>query len=573
MRLTFPAIAAALLCCLSCVEVNTELGGSLIPVDQTYTIHPTVAELPYGSLYQKTADSLSGYSQTRITIGAIRDGKYGLSTRSCALTLVPEADTLDFGNVKAAKILSFHFAAALDTVSISNESQRHIIQNVRVHSLSEPMRPGRDYNSNGNTIKVDYSKSIVKGNPTIDGADSLRFDFTEEYARRFLAITQEDLQDFSKYNKKIPGIHISTDEPLGEGGRINIFDLQVGYDSDVQYVTGNYAMLDMLCDYDYDGKPEKDTAFFFAFGLMDFTDLDSLFTNSSRGSYPEYCLNLTGHESAALAGPAEEEIAIEGGGGLKPVVSAIELKHLAESLILEKGGDPTGAVINKASLVFPFRFPDDWRDMDRYPYMLSPTCRIRQTDSTVVYGGLTDASSSDENQGEVNRSTLCYAPDITYHLQELLKINETPVSGESENDKLKRRKLLAGEYDIWLIITAHEVIKSSSSSSSSMSDYYQYLMYQQYYNNMYYGGYGGYGGYGYGGYGYGGYGGYGYDSYSNYYNYYLMASLYANQGTTESTQDMVDKDRYYCAALYGPKCTTASKRPRFELTFSLPRQD
>ncbi|MBR5906334.1 MAG: hypothetical protein IKZ51_07790 [Bacteroidales bacterium] len=573
MKFYFPAIAAALFCCLSCVEIDSELGGNLIPTDQTYTIHPVEANLPYGSLLQLPADSLSGYSQTRITIGAIRDGKFGLTTRESAFTLVPVRDTLDFGNLAAAKVVRFHFAAKLDTVSVSDESQRHIIQNVRVHELSEPMKAERDYNCNGNTLSVNYDKTIAKGTPTINGTDSLSFDFTEEYARRFLSITQEDLKDFKKYCKKIPGIHLSTDKPLGDGGRINIFDLQVGYDSEVQYVTGNYAMLDLLCDYDNDGKPEKDTAFFFVFGLMEFTDVDSLFTNSTRGSYPEFSLNLTGHESRGLAGKADEEIQVEGGGGIKPVISALELKHLSESLIIDAGGDPKGAVINKASLIFPFRFPDDYRDMDKYPYMLSPTCRIRQNDTTLVFAVLTDASSSDENQGIVNRSTLRYEPDITYHLQELLKINEEPVSGESDNDKLKRRKLLGGEYDIWLTINAHEVTKTSSSSSSSLSDYYQYLMYQQYYNNMYYGGYGGYGGYGYGGYGYGGYGGYGYDSYSNYYSYYLMASMYANSGTSESAQDVLDKDRYYNAVLCGPNYPDKSLRPLFKLTFSLPNKE
>ncbi len=575
MKFYFPAIAAALLCCLSCVEIDSGLGGNLIPVDQTYTIHPKETLLPYGSIRMALTDSLSGYSQTRITVGAVRDGQFGLTTRSCAMTLVPVTDTLDFGNISAARVQRFHFAAAFDTLSVATLDQSHIIQNVRVHELAEPVRPGRDYDCNGSNVKVDFGKSIVRGCPTMDGADSLCFDFTEEYARKFLTITQEDLGDFNRYCRKIPGIHISTDKPVGQGGRINMFELQMGYDSQVKYVVGNYAMLTLRCDYDYDGVAEKDTAFFFAFGLMNFTNVDSLFTNVTRGSYPEYALNLTTHETRALAGNAGEEILVEGGGGLKPVVSALSLKHLAEDMIAAEGGDPSTAVINKASIVMPFRFPADYRDMDKYPYMLSPTCRIRQNDTTVVFAGLTDASSADENQGTVNRSTLRYAPDITYHMQELLKIHETPVAGESEADAVKRKKLLGGEYDIWFIITAHEVTESTS-SDSSLSDYYQMLAYQSYYNSMY-GGYGGYGyggyGYGYGGYGYGGYGGYGYDPYTNYYSYLMMAQ-YANQSSTSTTaSDVLDKDRYYCGYLYGPKYSDASLRPQFKLTFSLANKE
>ena len=185
-----------------------------------------------------------------------------------------------------------------------------------------------------------------------------------------------------------------------------------------------------------------------------------------------------------------------------------------------------------------------------------------ENDTTVVFAGLTDASSSDENQGAINRSTLVYEPDVTYHLQELLKINESPVAGEASTAAVRRAKLLGGEYDIWLIITAHETV-TTESSTSQLNDYYNMLAYQNYYNSMY----GGYGGYGYG-YGYGSYG-YGYNSYSNYYSMMMLASLYGSTGTSTSTTDMLDKDRYYSGTLYGPLWEDASLRPRLELTFSL----
>lgn len=576
MKYPVLAFAAALACCVSCVNIDPEMGANLIPVDQTYTIHLAQTSLPEGSIYTSLTDSLSGYSQTRITIGALRDEAFGLTSRNCVLTLVPSSPGIDLGNASAAKILGFHFAAALDSVSVASVDQSPIIQQVRVHSLSEPINPGRDYDCLGSSIKIDRSKSIVKGTPTINGSDSLSFDFTEEYARRFLSLTPEDLSNFDKYTKKIPGIHLSTDAPSGIGGRINIFDLQVGYSKNSKYVTGNYARLHLMCDYDKDGKPEKDTAFNFVFGLAEFTDMDSLFTAVDRGKYPEYALNLTEHESRSLSGKVSETIPIEGGGGLKPVISALSLKHLAEDLIRAKGGDPSAAVINKASLIFPFPFPEDYRDMFKFPQVLTPVCRIRQSDTLVTFAGLTDASASDENQGEINRSTLVYEPDITYHMQELLKISESAAGTELEN--VRTRRLLGGEYDIWFIITAHETV-TTETGSSSMSDYYQMLAYQNYYNNMYYGGYGGYG-YGYGGYGYGGYGGYGYpgygygyNSYSNYYNMMMLANMYGSSDSSTSTQDMLDKDRYYCGTLYGPTYSDASLRPRLELTFSLPNSE
>ncbi len=572
MKHTLPAILAALLCCVSCIDINPEIGGNLVPMDQRYSVFPREALLPAGSISTKLTDSLSGYSQSRITIGAIRDGVFGLTRRSSTFTLVPVLDTLDFGNAAAAKVVRFHFAAAADSASVASRDQAYILQQVRVHSLSAPVDPGLDYNCLGTSVSADKSVSIAKGTPIINGTDSLSFDFTEEYARRFLSLTQSDLEDFKAYSKKIPGIIISTDDPAAEGGRINIFQLQVGYDSSDEVVYGNFAKLHLKCDYDYDGVPEKDTTFNFIYGLPDFTDVDSLFLNSSRGQFPEYALNLTEHESASMEGVAGQTVSIEGGGGLKPVISALELKHLAESMIRAEGEeDPSNAVVNKASLIFPFPFPADYRDMFKFPQVLSPTCRIRQNDSLVTFASLTDAASSDENQGEINRSTLCYEPDITYHLQEILKIHETPEEGETAADVTKRRKLLSGEYDIWLVITAHETV-TTSSSTSEINDYYKMLSYQNYYNSMYYGGYGGYGGYGYGGYGYGGYGGYGgyYNPYSNYYSMMMYSQMYGAAGSSSSKQDMLDKDRYYCGTLYGPEYPDASLRPRLEFTFSLP---
>lgn len=569
MKFKFTALAAALFCLASCVDVESGLGESLIPLDQTYKIYPTSMPIPAEALSARLADSLSGYSQNRITIGAIRDEAFGLTTRASALTLIANYKQLDFGNKAAAKIRGFHFAAQADTISVAQRGQEHILQNVRGYAVSEYIDPRTSYDCNNaaGNVKVDFGKSIIKGSPVINGSDSLSFDFTDEFARRFLDITQKDLDSVQVFTRHFPGIYLTTDAPAGNGGRINIFNLQLGYDSDYGTVMGNYAELKLTLDYDNDGKAEKDTSFFFIFGLTETMTVDSLLDNYTRGSYPEYALNITGHETRAKQGTPTDKIAIEGGGGLKPVVSALGIKHMAEKLISEKGGKPTEAVINKASLVFPFEFPDDYRDMYKFPVMLSPTCRMR-SGSTVSFASLTDASSSDENQGDINRSTLRYSPDITYHVQELLKINETPVPGETETQKARREMLLSGQYDVWFIIMANEVTTTTNQSNNDMSDYYQYLAYQSYYNNMY-GGYGGYGGYGYGGYGYGGYGGYGYDSYSNYYSY-MLASMYASSNaTTTSSETKLDKDRYYCAALNGPDYPDSSLRPTFELTFSL----
>ena len=165
--------------------------------------------------------------------------------------------------------------------------------------------------------------------------------------------------------------------------------------------------------------------------------------------------------------------------------------------------------------------------------------------------GLTDSSSSDENQGDVNRSILNYAPDITYHMQELLKIDRDDL------ENARTQNLLRGEYDIWLLIMANEQITTTTSGNQDLSDMYNYLAYQSYYNSMYGGGYYGYG--------YGGYGSY----YSNYYNYSMMAAYAASSSTSTSNVVMLDKDRFYKAELNGPESTTG-RVPVLELTFAVP---
>jgi len=539
MNLKFLASAcAAACCCVSCVIVDYKLGGSVIPIDQTYKIH--TAEEPIKAISMEFPDSLSGYSQTRITIGAIRDEHFGLTTRASLVSIVPMYDTLDFGT--DPKVKKFHFAASQDTVNCLYESQRYSLQNVKVYPLLEPIR-----NYDITTPVAHGSNLICKGTPVIDGKDSLSFDFTADYASQFLTITQEELDSLDLYLKRFPGIYLETDVPYGNGGRINCFNLQLGYDSSYYTLTDSFASLTVETMYD-SWTSRKDTTFYFYFSPAENYDIDSLLTNSSTGSFPQYCMNLASHETRSMSGPAKDIVYIEGGGGLKPRIPAVQLKNLADSIITAAGADPKNVVINKATIVLPFEFPENYKDMDFFPYVLSPTCRI-MTDTSAVFIGLTDASNSSENQGDIDRSNLQFAPDITYHLQELLKIKDT--------DETKKKRLENGSYDIWLLIEANEVTTTSSSSSdtSDLSEYYQYLAYQSYYNSMY-------GGYGYGS---------SSSSYSNYYTYMMMAQMYGSSGSTQTTTQMLDKDRYYYGHLNGP-AMVGGRVPELQITFSVPNE-
>ena len=555
MKTRFLAWGAALLCCISCIDTNTTLGGNFVPAAETYTFH--TAEIPLEGISMQMADNLSGYSDSRITFGAIRDPEYGLTTRAAAFSLVPLFEG-DFDMGKNPVFHAFHFAVLRDTLSVQRPDQANILQKVRVYELASALDPETDANCNKPIAHLD--KTISRGTPVYGGTDSLSFNFNEEFGKKYLQITADDVKDMKTYLSKFPGIYLEADEPDGEGGRINLLKLQMGYDKQNKLVTGNIATLSYSAEF---GGVRKDTTLPFYFGAPDFFDVDSLFkaygVSPNTGTFPQYALNVTGQSTRDRAGDAGDKIWIEGGGGLKPVISARSLKQQMEEAIAAAGGNPRDAVINKATLVFPFEFPEDYEEMVFWPYRLSPTCRV-VSDTGTSFMGLSDSSSEQENQGDINRSLLVYAPDVTFHLQEILKVDE------SQPDKASTKYFAAGNYDIWLLVMAKEKVTNVSATSEETQQMLDYYAYNSYYNDgLYGGGYGGYG-YGYGGYGYGGYG-----YYSNYMNYSMWAQQ-ARQVQTSTTQSVkLDKDRFYCAALLGPQSTT--KVPTLKLTFALPNED
>lgn len=551
----------ALALCISCVDVDPQLGGDLIPTESRYKMFS--AEIPIDEVQMKMADSLSGFSSTRITIGAVRDEDFGLSTRGCAMTLVPLMDTVNFGKVQSIK--HFRLTAAPDSISVSQKGQEHILQNVYVRELNSGLDYSALIDASDEKGQIQYgSASIVKGTPIINGTDSLTLDFTDDYAWKYVNYLNgkilSDSLTFDAFLKDMPGIWIETDTPAGNGGRINNFKLQMGYNSSYYYLEDNYGEISVNSIFN-EQTGAVDTTFYFYYGALKYYGTSTLLSDYSSGTFPQYAFNVSKHSSRDKAGSAEDMLYVEGGSGLKPVISATSLISIAKKCIadsLEAHGLDAAlaekAVINKATIVLPFEMPEDYTRIDEYyPPRLSPTCRI-VTDSTSTFMGLTDASSSSENQGDINRGiqTLdgdtygSYSPDITYHMQQLIRLGE-----DNEN-------IAKGNYDIWMLIMKSVTTTSSSSSSSSdLSEYYQYLAYQNYYNSMY------------GGYGYGSYGSYGSNYYSNYYSYMLAAMYASGSSSTTSTSFQLDTGDYYDAILCGPE---SSRVPTLRISFSVPQK-
>jgi len=553
MKLRFSAslLAAGISCFCACVDIDTTLGGNFIPENVRYTMVTNMSFPIDVDLY--APDSLSGFSSTRMAFGSIDDGgEEGLSTRTCAVTLVPFYK-VDAGE-GAVTIKKFRLIMEPDSISVADVSQTNILQNVNVYSLKEPISSKYNYDCNADiSSKVDFSKKICKGTPVVNGTDSLIINFSEEYARRYLSMTSDDLKDIKTYTNKFPGIFISTDTQRGRGGRFNYFGLQLDFDIDNVMLLGNYA--ELVVNGTYNGV-KKDTAFYFYMGATSICDIDSLLTYSSVGTLPQVCFNSTVEQGGKKKeGKNLEELVVRGGGGLKPHIAAKAVKDSVESIIRANGHDPAKAIISCATIYLPYKASDDkYEEMYRYPVILSPTVKIHSKDTTekvtitkVSYANLSDSSNSSADQGDIDRSNERFSPDIAYHVQELLAISD-------KSREVIKTAYSRGDFDIWLLIMAYETVITANEVDEELSEYYTMLAYQNYYNNMYGGG-----------------NSYG-DSYSNYYSYMMAAQYASSASSTTTVEKNLDALRYYKAVLYGAANPDPAKRPRIVFSYAVPNR-
>ena len=589
--LLFAAIAASF--AISCVPVDEDLGKNLISSNARFNVF--TEEYALKGIETRMADDLSGFSSTRIVLGAVRDKDFGVSKRSSAFTLVPALDTLDFG--VDPEVERFYIQFACDTTCVVPGGDYNL-QTLSVYPLTDTL----DFVENGtNRVPPHSTEKVNLGSPVINGVDSLKIEFTRAFGKSYidgiLDLFDEDhdgkailarhdddhdadnRKAFTKYVTRLPGVYVEADEPAGNGGRFDMFKIScfsIAYDSSGQgyyYRNNNIGILRLKATFN---GVRKDTSYLFLPGEIEFLNENTYL--ESRTKFYQFAFNATIQDPLTeTLKESTEHVYVEGGGGMKPVVCADSLGRILYDNIVSKGGDPSYTVINKGTLMLNFEDPgpeNDYAEFDLFPTVLSPTCRLVTTDDegeeTKTFAALADASSSAENQGDINRSLLRYNPDITHHLQQILKIytekrTKLDAAGESGKAAIEeeyRTKL--SNYDIWFLNIHDETVETISSSSYD-NDYYRNLLYAQYYNSLY----GGYGSYGYGGYGYGygGYGDYGYGS--NYYSLAMLNALYSSSNTTTTTSQELDKDRFYKAILNGPDAAS-ERKPTFKVTYSFP---
>lgn len=540
----------------SCVKTDFTLGNNVIPDNEKFITK--VIEIPVDSIELRTLDNITGLSMLRSSIGAIRDESGNLIRHGSAISLVPMKDTVNWG--KDPKFKDFVLCTSKDTLNMENEDQRYILQNLRVYSLEDIYGPdeigkvkfNEKFKHTDDITNSMFSgkEPISLGTPMYGGEDNVTIYLNERFAKSYMGEGGIEVSDsVSTYTMKHPGLYICTDDPMGTGGRVNMFKISLDYDSSSYLISDCYAELKYTAGYEKNGvMTQVDTSVIFMLGAGDYGPTSTC-----------YAFNACEHVYAggkAPVGKAKESIIVEGGTGIKPMIRAEYLKKaILKALMQEEELAGLGEeeivkniIFNKATIRLPFSRPDNYKDWRFYPQTLNPTLKIRNKEGKGFnYVGLTDASVSDENQGSIDSDILSFHPDITHHMYEI-------VTADDAEDLEKA--------DIWFLILSDETYTTKSGSSSSTDDYYAQMAYLNYYNQMM----GGYGGYGYGGYGYG-YNSYGY---GNYYNYYMMQAMYSNQNSDSTTSvSMLDTDRYYNCTLNGPKAQ--SNVPKLQITYSFAR--
>ena len=338
MKKVFLALClAAALVMPGCLKVDNSLGKGL--VDKSLLFNTYTAEFPLEDIQLKASEALSGYSDTRITIGAIRDEVFGLTTREAAFTLIPENDTIDLGT--NPKVVSFTLNFSQDTISCADDSQARIFQNIYVTELTKALPSSEE--DTRNTQDIPHGATLLtKGLIPYNGEGSLTFNFTKEFAEKYLEMMKkvgpvfrtDDDEDkaeeiYKKIIAEIPGIHLRTDAPEGIGGRINMFNFSYLTVSNNYYVRNtNVGKLTINSTW---GNVQKDSTFTIVPGETELYDeMEYLLSNTK---FYQYCFNRT--TQSTVPGPAYESIPVEGGGGLKPVILARELQDKTRRAILE----------------------------------------------------------------------------------------------------------------------------------------------------------------------------------------------------------------------------------------------
>lgn len=397
MRIRRPAIIsiavmAAML--TSCIENDRTMGDDIVPENFILKVQTKDFEIP---LTNRISDSVQSINQSHILVGDMYSPVFGSVVSSGASFIMPYSDSTDFG--VNPKLVKATLNLSIDSTYFTDNSQEGIHQRLHIYKMTSMLDSTISYN-NGMTPDKYSVESVTENEPVIYGKGTISVPLKESFAQELLNTTPEEFEDINLFLDRIYGLYITSDPIAGnasEGGRLNFINLGSST------IKLEYIMND----------PDRNI-----------TDLDT--TELFAFAYT-YAFNFFKSNSTNLINEnPEEELYIESLDGIKPHISAVELKSMLDEWVSHDTLTGYHIILSRAELVFPFEMPADYETVDNeYPAMIYAFTNKRNAagsspDSTYYYETLDEVNYL-SNIGSIDRSLKQYSMDITSYLQKLLQ--------------------------------------------------------------------------------------------------------------------------------------------------------
>ncbi len=381
----------------SCVENDKSLGEQFLSND--YFLRVKTVSFDNLPIDNKANDTIQGISNKNMLIGYLSDPIYGDKEFSSASIIVPLSDSTYFGINPILK--DVYLTMVVDSIIYFDNSQEGIPQNVNIYKLKSDLDSTRGFN---NSIKAsDFEPIPVSvGSPTLYGKSTIKVNLSKEFGNELLSTTASEFADMGLFLERIKGLYVTIDPPenMQDGGRLNYMSLS----SSIIYL--DYYLTDPERDFVL-----KDTTETFLFGYI-------------------FCLNQYNVGSKHLENShPKDTLYLDGLAGVKPHISAVELKNLLNKWIDTTSYDHNAVIVSRAYLELPYTMPDDFKLFNKErPGSIYPcTADFSAKDTMRFYTPVTDAYAV-SSPGAINTSLQKYVCDITSYIQDLVSMEDREVS-------------------------------------------------------------------------------------------------------------------------------------------------
>lgn len=414
----------------SCITTDKTLGSIYVPSDQDFKIKTAEFDIPVA---MKMADSLQAQTYY-YAVGNNYDPTFGLTSIGFAATVVPSTDSIRWGTDPV--LLDAYIEMGKSAISTFVDNQEYIPQNINVYELNFELDSTYAF---CNSIKdgMYYPNKLNIETPVYLGGDSLKVRLDRSYIEKFFTLSDEVMDSTLLFIKNIRGLYFTADDPIKGmvGGRINQFDPSSSY-LYVKYRSTNAI-----------GKRRDTTA---------------IFLIGQDSDYYGYSVQSFKHSSQKFVADADnksQNLYYEGLAGVKPFIAANDIKEIISEWADKNNINMANLLITKASLVFPYEFPSDYRILEHYPQSLYPCIRDTNSSGVKKYSPLSAIYDDTFDKGKINRSLLWYKPDISIYLQKLIK-----------------KETLKSSDDLWMI-AEYEYTYSDYYGNSNTYYYADYINY------------------------------------------------------------------------------------------------